>query len=182
MAAGTLALGACKTMEQMQRDLALLNAPPSAAMSDAVRNYKTQVAVPNDPRQSAAFQEALPNLKKILAIHQCIPRDPSAAWGDQVMAPLRQLNAYTVPGFDASKPGLNSHGENWIPTYSTRYHNPSACLAVQAMDGITMPAANALNVRVIYISTESAEVVKFHYGLQKSGDGSWRLREFGRTN
>lgn len=190
--AAVFVLGGCQqALDQLARDLDAINAnhpgaqkpaagARTAVMADAVRNYKTQVSIPNDSRVSSAFDEALPVIKKVLGIHQCISKAVDSAPGDVHLAPLRQLNQYAMPGFDASK--QLGWVRDYVPMYSMQYHNSATCLAVQTIDSVTMPAANAMSLRTVYMSTESQEIVNFRYVYQKWSDGSWRLREFGRTN
>jgi hypothetical protein len=150
-----------------------------AMMADSVRSFKTQVVVPGDSKVETAFNEALPTIKKVLAIHQCIPpiRDPNTQL-ETHFAPLRQLNQYALPGVDAADRHWPWRPSHYIPMYSVKYHNPSVCLAVQMIDTITMPAQNAMKLRAVFVSVESGELVKFNYEFQKWSDGTWRLRDF----
>jgi chaperonin GroEL (HSP60 family) len=191
--AAVFVLGGCQqALDQLARDLDALNgtgnpgaprqpvAGGGAAMSEAVRTYKTQVDIPNDPKVSAAFDEALPTIKKVLGMQQCMPKINDA---NAITAQLNQLNQYTIPSFDASANYRGWHiQQGSIPMWNVTYHNTSKCLAVQAIDSVALLAANAISIRAIYISTESHEMVKFKYEFQKWSDGSWRLRQYGRMN
>lgn len=175
-----LMLAGCQeSLQQLNRDLANANAalaankngamakPPNATRSG--QEQPTQLTVPTDPHTREAMEAALPTIKKVLAIHQCVKNWES----------LRQLNIYAVPGVDMARvtdprwsfPNANNSGMG----VALKYHDLNKCVDVRAIDQWTMPALNALNFRVVYFATDSGETVNFNYYFSKIDDGSWKI-------
>lgn len=130
-----------------------------------------QMTVPRDPKVKAAIDAALPNIKKVLAIHQCI-RAPQQ---------LLQLNALAIPGVN-----MMSGGDSGSPMYSypnnqgsmfqyMKYHDPSKCVDIRSIDRFSLLALNALSFRVVYLAKDSGETVNFGFLFKKDDDGSWLL-------
>lgn len=141
------------------------------AAKPAGQGKPTQLVVPSDKRTAAAIDEAMPTVKKILAIHQC------AKDGDS----LRQMNVYAVPGVNMAHSGYGS--ESYYPnsTWFMKYHNYDKCVSVSALDQWTMPAFNALQFRAVYFADDSGETINFAYLFKKTDDGSWKIAQFERT-
>jgi hypothetical protein len=170
----TLAACSSEQLNKFNNDLAALNAgmagtgtpaaakPGTMAVSTAStdKTAPTKLIVPNDPHTKAAMDAALPNVKKILAIHQCVKVDEG----------MLQLNYYTVPGVSIRDYG-NYPDHQWF----MKYHDKNKCVGVQAIDSWTMPAMNALQFRAVYFAEDSGETVSFGYLMKKTEDGSWKL-------
>lgn len=189
--AGTLALaltlaGCVEQMQQLNRDLAAANAalaggqgqtgsfakPGTMAIANQTgKETQTQLIVPTDPRTREAMDAALPTIKKVLAIHQCIKIEDG----------MLQLNYWAVPGVNPSS--------GWLP-YATfpdstrymKYHDRNKCVSVRAIDNWAMPALNALQFRAVYFAEDSGETVNFGYLMKKVDDGSWKLQSLNPPN
>lgn len=141
-----------------------------AAQPDASKNKPTQLIVPKDKRAAAAMDEALPTIKKVVGIHQCIKDDES----------LRLMNIYAVPGVNMATVG----GYYPFPNSSAwmKYHDRNKCVSVSMLDQWTMPALNALQFRAVYFAEDSGETINFGYLFKKVDDGSWKISDFRRVN
>ncbi len=172
---GAFSLAGCKqAMEQLNRDLDNLNqglasasqtrmsaAKPGTIASPAAQTTQIQLIVPNDERTKAAMDAALPTIKKVLAIHQCIKVDDG----------MLQLNVYGLPGVSM---------ERWELGYPNnsrfmKYHDRSKCVSIRAIDNFVMPALNALNFRVVYFAEDSGETVNFGFQMRKAEDDRWLI-------
>lgn len=157
--------GQQRVQQQEQQPSALAMAEqPEEGQSKPV-----QMIVPSDKRVAAAIEEALPTIKKILTIHQCVKDDES----------IRQMNFYAVPGTDMAK----LYGYGWGFPNSTKYmnyHDRNKCVSVSTIDQWTMPALNALLFRVVYFADDSGETTNFLYLFKKTDDGSWKIAKFER--
>lgn len=139
-----------------------------AAESD--KKQVTQLVIPADPRTRAAMDAALPNVKKVLQIHQCIREFES----------LRQLNIFAVPGMDMSarsvaRPPVYMYPNNEI---SMKFHDRNKCVSIKSIDSWSMPALNALQFRTVYFADDSGETINFQYLFKKIDDGSWKIEAF----
>lgn len=138
-----------------------------AAQPEA-NQQQIQMTVPKDTKTQAAIDAALPTIKKVLAIHQCI-REPQQ---------LLQLNVLAIPGVN-----MMSGGSNGLPMYSfpnnkglfLKYHDPSKCVDIRTIDRFSLLALNALSFRVVYLAKDSGETINFGFLLKKADDGSWLL-------
>jgi hypothetical protein len=131
-----------------------------AVEQDANQN-KTKVIIPNNKKVSTAIDEALPTIKKVLSIHQCLKENEG----------MRLLNIHAATGVDMR----DGHGYIEItPITRMKYHDKNKCVSVQAMDEWEMPALNALNFRVVFFSNESGEISNFKYFFKKT-DGTWKI-------
>lgn len=177
-----IALAGCsqEAMQQLNRDLANMNAalasgqPGAAAKpgtmaisSQTGKEQQTQLIVPADTRTREAMEAALPTVKKVLAIHQCV----------KVNDGLLQLNYWAVPGANISR--YNDYpNSDWY----VKYHDRNKCVSVRTIDNWSMPALNALQFRAVYFAEDSGETVNFGYLLKKVDDGSWKLQSLQRVN
>lgn len=145
-----------------------------ASQPEAGQHKQVQLIVPNEKRTATAMNEALPNIKKILGIHQCVKDWQS----------LRQMNFYAVPGVDMSTQGNFWSQFQKYPNseLSMKYHDQNKCVSVSAIDQWSMPALNALNFRTVYFADDSGETANFVYHFKKTDDGSWKIAAFERTN
>jgi|GEM_PF-7112813 len=123
-----------------------------------------QLILPPDTRTREAIDAALPIVKKVLAIHQCV----------KTLDGMLQLNFWAVPGVNF-RGSFNSVYPN--STWYMKYHDRNKCVSVRAIDNWAMPALNALKFRVVYFAEDSGETVNFAYLLKKIDDGSWKLAE-----
>lgn len=142
-----------------------------AAQPEESQSKPTQLIVPKDKRVAAAMKEAMPTIKSVLGIHQCIKATES----------LRQLNIYAIPGVDvmnmASLPYYNyPNSEHYM-----KYHDRNKCIGVRAIDQWSMPALNALMFRAVYFADDSGETVNFIFLFKKVDDGSWKVSEFEKS-
>ena len=184
----TLGLSGCaQDLAKLNQDLANLNAALAgkggsqpgraqtggvamAAQPEAGHSKPIQMIIPNDKRTAAAIDEALPTMKKVLSIHQCVKNSDS----------LRQMNIYAIPGADMA----SQMGGNWnfpISGWYMKYHDQNKCLRVSTLDQWAMPALNALKFRAVYFADDSGETFNFYYLFKKSDDGSWKIAWLGRN-
>lgn len=173
--AAMIALTGCKdAMEQLNRDLAAANASMAgtrtasrpgtmARMEESTKGQQTQLVVPTETRTRDAMEAALPMIKKVLSIHQCI----------KMTEGLLQLNSFALPGVDMSRQGMYPNHQMFM-----KHHDRNKCVSVRSIDNWAMPALNALQFRAVYFADDSGETVNFRYLLKKSDDGSWRIQEF----
>ncbi len=138
-------------------------AEPMAVRGDASKSITTELVIPNDKATEEAMNAALPVVKKVISIHQCLKTDESQ----------RLLNVYAVTGVDVSK---NPWG---VPNNRTRYHDKSQCVDVKALDQWTLLAANTIGVRAVYFAIDSGETFNLSYYFRKTSDGSWKLLKIG---
>lgn len=185
----TIGLSGCaQDIAKLNKDLAALNQALAggtqpggaqtggmamAAQPEAGQHKQVQLIVPNEKRTATAMNEALPNIKKILGIHQCVKDWQS----------LRQMNFYAVSGVNMAQ--SNGGMGDWsFPnnSYLMKYHDNNKCVSVSAIDQWSMPALNALNFRAVYFADDSGETANFVYHFKKTDDGSWKIAAFERTN
>lgn len=168
-------------LDQFNKDMANLNtalaggtasagrptgAPSALAQnSDAEKSTSTQLVVPADKIAAAALEAALPNIKKVVALHQCM-RDGSSA---RLFAP------YAVVGGENNIFVYGLQTGVYAPIPLTRYHDKSKCVSVRAIDQVTMLAMNAIQIRVVYLAEDSGEASNFQMQFMRAGDGSWKL-------
>ena len=133
---------------------------PMAVRGGASKSISTELVIPADKATEEAMNAALPVVKKVISIHQCMKTQES----------MRLLNVYAVTGVDVSQgAGVN------VPINWTRYHDKSQCVDVKALDQWTLQALNALRVRAVYFATDSGETFNLFYHFRKTSDGSWKL-------
>lgn len=183
----TIALTGCvQVMEQLNRDLAAANAAMAGAgagsvakpgtmarMETSSREHQTQLVVPTETRTRDAMEAALPTVKKVLSIHQCV-KSPEG---------LLQLNSLAIPGVNI----LQQEAVGPIYRFPNsemymKYHDRNKCVSVRAIDNWSMPALNALQFRAVYFAEDSGETVNFGYLLKRTDDGSWKLQSLGRSS
>lgn len=140
-----------------------------ATQPEESQRKKAQLIIPNDKQTAAAIDVALPTIKKILSIHQCV-KDYNS---------LRQMNIYAVPGVDMAQGAHNGSYPNSVDFM--RYHDRNKCVSVSTLDQWTMPALNALQFRAVYFADDSGETLNFTYLFKRADDGSWKLAEFRRA-
>jgi hypothetical protein len=168
-------LTGCSTqqIEEFNRQLAEFNrtgvapAPTGSvgmATQTATGNTKTELVVPTEKAVEQAMEEALPTIKKVLSLHQCVKEYPA----------LRQLNFYGVPGVNMAAIG----GGAVYPMAPMRYHDRNKCLTVRTIDQWAMPALNTLVFRAVYFSEDSGETRNIKYELRRVTDGSWKLQTY----
>lgn len=135
-----------------------------AAQPDTSKSKPTQLIVPKDKRVATAMDEALPIIKKVLGIHQCLKNAES----------IRQLNTYAVNGVDLTRNNYYGfpNSDAWM-----KYHDRNKCVSVRAIDQWSMPALNALLFRAVYFADDSGETVNFLYLFKKTDDGSWEIAQ-----
>lgn len=140
-----------------------------AAQPEESQSKPTQLIVPKDKRVAAAMKEAMPTIKSVLGIHQCIKATES----------LRQLNIYAIPGVDVMNMGmLGPYYKYPNSEQYMKYHDRNKCIGVRAIDQWSMPALNALMFRTVYFAEDSGETVNFIFLFKKVDDGSWKISEF----
>lgn len=148
-------------------------APAALAQnSDAVKGASTQLVIPADKTAAAALDAALPTIKKVVALHQCMKEGSSA----RLFAP------YAVTGGENA---IFVHGLQtgyYAPIPLTRYHDKSKCVSVRAIDQVVMLAMNALQIRVVYLADDSGEASNFQMQFMRADDGSWKLSRIMRID
>lgn len=176
----TLTLAGCQeAMQQLNRDLAAANASMAGAkpgtMASATstgKEQQTQLTVPTETRTREAMEAALPTVKKVLSIHQCV----------KVYDGMLQLNNLAVAGVDIRR-GFNYMPDSYPNSDSyMKYHDRNKCVSVRAIDNWAMPALNALQFRAVYFADDSGETVNFSYLMKKVDDGSWKLQTIQRIS
>src|SRR5450830_1620178 len=115
-----------------------------AVQPEGGQSKQTQLIVPNDKQTAVAMNEALPTIKKVLGIQQCV-QDSSS---------LRLTNVYAVSGVD-----MSSQNGGWFPnqTQFMNYHNKNKCVGVRTLDQWSMPALNAIQFRAVFFADDSGE-------------------------
>ncbi len=176
-----VSLTACaqQQFDQFNKDMANLNAalaggtastvrtssaPVALAQnSDTGKGASTQLVIPTDKTTAAALDGALPTIKKVIALHQCMT-DPSGA---RLFAP------YAVAGGENN---VFSYGfYRYAPIYAAKYHDKSKCVSVRAIDQVSLLALNSLQIRVVYLAEDSGEASNFQMQFMKASDASWRV-------
>lgn len=127
------------------------------------------LTIPKDKKVGKAVEEALPTIKKIIALHQCMKNKDG----------LRQMNFYAVPGVDMTRVVSTYAGH--FPMERMQFHDRNKCLRVQSMDQFSMPALNALLFRAVYFADDSGETSNFLYLFMRADDGSWQIKKFERS-
>lgn len=139
---------------------------PSQSVVASVETQKqpTQLIVPNDKSAATAMDAAMPNIKKVIALHRCMKS------GDN----MRMLNFYAVTGVDIYE---QTRFSDPYPNHTRwmKYHDRNNCVAARTMDQWSMPALNALRFRAVYFADDSGETVNFQYEFKRVEDGSWKL-------
>lgn len=138
---------------------------PMAVRGGASKSISTELVIPADKATEEAMNAALPVVKKVISIHQCMKTHES----------MRLLNVYAVTGVDMSQQNVS------VPINWTRYHDKSQCVDVKALDQWTLQALNALRVRAVYFATDSGETFNLFYYFMKASDGTWKLSGVGRS-
>lgn len=167
-----LALTGCaQELQKLNDDLKALNqslagnqvasSPALAQRVESSQGTTTQLIVPNDKSAADALDAALPTVKKVIGIHQCIKN-----WEG-----LRLLNFHAVPGKENSLVRYM----NDYPNAKMQYHDKNKCVGVRAIDQVTLLARNTLRTRVVYFAEDSGEAVNFWMTFKKVDDGSWKL-------
>lgn len=128
----------------------------------------TQVIIPKDKRTAAAIDEAMPTIKKILALHRCLKTSDG----------LRQMNFDAVAGMDMMRFANPYDATIGLPIRGMQFHDKNKCLRIQSLDQWSMPALNALLFRSVYFADDSGEVANFLYLFMKTDDGSWKIKQF----
>lgn len=146
----------------------------SADLSSATKNTQDEggeqtipLSIPKDKRVATAVDEALPTIKKVLSIHQCLKNNGG----------LREMNFYAVPGIDMSRYASPYWPTNNLPIDKMKFHDKNKCPRVQAVDQFSMPALNALLFRTVYFADDSGETSSFLYLFMRADDGSWKIKQ-----
>lgn len=167
------AIGGQSSNGENSRNFALAGMPSMATPSGS--DQVAQVVIPSDKRVRSAIDEAMPTIKTVLGIHQCVRTHDS----------LRQLNFHALSGVDMIKqtdsrysyPNMDPNGRGTMGN-GMKYHDTNKCVDIRAIDKFAMPALNALNFRVVYFANDSGETVNFNYSFRKVDDGTWKLAGF----
>ena len=132
---------------------------PMAVRGGASKSITTELVIPRDKATEEAMNAALPVVKKVISLHQCMKSQES----------VRLLNVHAVTGVEIST-------FTTVPINRTRFHDKSQCVDVKALDEWTLQALNALSVRAVYFATDSGETFNMFYYFRKASDGSWKLQ------
>jgi hypothetical protein len=136
-----------------------------AQKAEAGKGAQTQLVIPADKTAAAALDAALPVIKKVLALHQCM-KDGSSA---RLFAP------YAVTGGENNIFVYGLQTGYYAPITQTKFHDKSKCVSVRAIDRVTLLAQNALQIRVVYLAEDSGEASNFQMQFIRADDGSWKL-------
>lgn len=181
MIAALVSLTACaQQLNQLNQDLARLNqslasgsanltvaTAPAAGLAqktEASKSTSTQLIVPTDRATAAALDSALPAIKKVIGLHECM-KDASNA---------RLFSPYAVPGGE-NNIFANLNFPEYSPIVRTKFHDKNKCMSVRVIDQVALLALNALQIRVVYLAQDSGEANNFQMQFLKSDDGSWKL-------
>lgn len=129
----------------------------------------TQITLSKDKKTAIAVEEAMPLIKKIVAMHRCMKNN-----GD-----LRQWNFDALPGVDMMKFANVYWPKTMLPIEKMQYHDNNKCLSAKVIDQFSKPAENALLFRAVYFADDSGETDNFLYLFMKTDDG-WKIRQFER--
>lgn len=140
----------------------------TVAREDESSSTPTQLIIPKDKKVAAAVEAALPVIKKVVSIHQCLKNNSG----------LREMNFFAVPGEDMSRFGNPYDVTIALPIRGMKYHDKNKCPRIQAIDQFSMPALNALLFRTVYFADDSGETASFLYLFMKVDDGSWKIKKF----
>ncbi|MEO4049441.1 hypothetical protein AAFN46_20470 [Pseudomonas sp. CAU 1711] len=75
------------------------------------------------------------------------------------------LELYTAPG--------GKMNTSYAPMMPMRYHDKTKCVSVAKIQGWFMPARNALQFEIVYVSENSGEVQKRGHEVVKQPNGEW---------
>lgn len=182
LAGAACILAGCATqdLQRVNQDLAKLNRALAVGGAVPVGNAggiathppqdngkSVELIVPNDKTTEAAMEAALPVIKKVLSIHQCVTHVDG----------MRQLNFHSVPGADFTQVAWYKY-----PMGGMRYHDKSRCLSVRTLDSWVMPALNALVFRAVYFAEDSGETAVHALRFMRGPDGTWRLAAISHIN
>ena len=130
-----------------------------------------QLGVSKDKRVIASTEEAMPTIRDVLAIHQCVQNSESQ----------RLLNVFAVPGADMAQMGGMTPELRYPNNHiSMKFHDRSKCVNLIMLDQWMMPALNGLQFRAVYFADDSGETISYLYLFKKMDDGSWKLAQFNR--
>lgn len=172
-----LALSGCQTLDKFNQDLAEFNRQigvPSASTPPALDrtmaapvepSQKTQIVIPPDPTVKKAIEQAMPNIEKVLAIHQCVVHPKG----------LLRLNQYSLPGLDVSRDSAGFVNHYGYPQARMNHNDKSKCISIRTVDTFNMVALNTLNFRAVYYAEDSGETVQFWFTFRDAGASGWLL-------
>lgn len=144
-----------------------LNNIATVAQEEEHNDKPTKLVIPKDKKVAAALEAALPTIKKVISIHQCL-RNSSG---------LREMNFFAVAGVDMTRFGNPYDPTIGLPIRGMKFHDKNKCPRVQVMDQFSMPALNALLFRTVYFADDSGETASFLYLFMKTDDGSWKVKQ-----
>lgn len=142
------------------------------AQNDGGGEQTIPLTIPKDKKIGAAVEEALPTIKKIVSIHQCLKHNSG----------LREMNFFAVPGMDMTQFGSRFNATIGLPIMRMKFHDKNKCPRVQVVDQFSMPALNALLFRTVYFADDSGETSSFLYLFMKTDDGSWKIKQLEQVN
>nr|WP_273264915.1 hypothetical protein [Pseudomonas sp.] len=108
----------------------------------------------NDNAINQAIAEASPVIENFAKAESCINNHLDSS-----------LEMYTAPG--------GKMNTSYAPMMPMRYHDRSKCVSVAKIQGWFMPAKNALQFEIVYISEISGEVQKRGHEVVKQTNGEW---------
>lgn len=164
------AIGGCADLNKGLADLNHSLISGRTMAQQPPNTTEARVEVPNDTKISTAFNEALPQIKKIIGVHKCIKHQDG----------MLLLNQEAIPGLSLSVQGW---GNYLYPNnrFFLKYHDTSKCVDVRAIDSVTLAASNALKFRVVYFAQDSGETVPFHFLMKRMDNGQWLIGEQPRS-
>lgn len=139
----------------------------TVAQEEESNDKPTQLVIPKDKKVSVALEAALPTIKKVVSIHQCLRHSSG----------LREMNFFAVAGVDMTRFGNPYDPTIGLPIRGMKFHDKNKCPRVQVMDQFSMPALNALLFRAVYFADDSGETASFLYLFMKVDDGSWKIKQ-----
>lgn len=171
-----LALTGCaQELQKLNDDLKALNqslaggqmagSPALAQRVESSQGTATQLIVPNDKSAADALDAALPTVKKVIGIHQCIKDEAST----------RLLNFHAVPGKENQLFSKIFLAGPVYPIGRMQYHDKNKCVGVRTIDQVALLARNTLRLRVVYFAEDSGEATNYLMLFKKVDDGTWKL-------
>ena len=108
----------------------------------------------NDNAINQAIAESSPVIENFARAESCINNHLDSS-----------LELYTAPG--------GRMNTAYAPMMSMKYHDRSRCVTVAKLQGWYMPARNALQFEIVYVSEMSGEVKKRGHEVVKQPNGEW---------
>lgn len=167
-ACSLLLSGCVQEMQQLNQGLGAIN---TALAGGGTGNYGGALMPSMTPEQEAALNNAFVRTSDVRIAQAIAEAQPTitaitkriACFPGNALDVPRILGPYMAPEYHGPYGAMSE----------VSYHPKSQCLTVNRVDGWRMPALNALEYRVVYVSDQSGHSVSKNYRLIKQPDGTW---------